>query len=137
MLFQDVLIGYTYNLSQFNQQYYTLAESILCSIIIILSVNLFLIIGSLYCSFTAKKQKILAFCFLFLVIYALYESIYHYLNDNLDYQRNFLGNIISVRNIVISSGVDLSIWLLYQIYIMLKYPNTMFLTSKLTINWVN
>ena len=61
----------------------------------------------------------------------------HYLNDSLDYQRNILGNNISLRNVIISSAMDLAVWLTCNVYLAVKYPNEMFLTSKIMINWID
>ena len=101
-----------------------------------LYVNIAIMTISLYHGASTIVRTIDAVAVILFIFYLLYQAGVHYFDDNLDFQRNFLGNKLSVRNIIISSAIDLTVWLSYNAYIIIKYPNTIFLTSKMQINWI-
>ena len=129
-------LRYRYNLGQFNNEYYSTQVGIIYCVILILYTSIVIIIVALYHGFSPKIQKFVTIVTLIIVLYVVYQSLLHYFDSSLDYQRYFLGNMFSVRSIVISSGCDVALWLMYQMYQIIKYPNTMLLTSKIEINWV-
>ena len=128
-------IRYKLKIIQFDP-YYSMAYSIARTLVIVLYMNISIIIVSLYHGFSNLAKKVEVICTLIVVAYSLYQAGLYYFNENWDYQKNFLGHKISLRSIIISSAVDLAAWLLYQSYNMIRYPDKMFLTSRVTINWI-
>ena len=70
------------------------------------------------------------------IIIVLYYVIYiHYMNDQLDWVFVFFGRNVSLRAIVISSGMDLCLWTARQVYHVCLHDNQIQLLSKVEIEW--
>ena len=129
-------LRYEFGLNQFDSKYFNLTQSILYSIFVILYVNIAIVVISLYQGFSRISQICIAIGAALFVGFILLRTITHYFGDSLDFEINFFGNNSSVRSIIISSGFDLVVWIIYQIYHIVKYPTTIFLISKIEINWI-
>ena len=85
----------------------------------------------------SKNLKLfVAFGFIIINIYFLF---YYYLKDSLDYtwgDRVTNGINISARDQIMSKSFDCGLWLSLQFYQMWYYPDKMYLTSKIHIEWV-
>ena len=127
-------LRYRFNTNQFSQGY-TLTESIIYSIIVILYANILIVTLSLYQGFLRYSQNCVLVIAIFFICGILYRIIYHYFHNSIDYTRNVFENQVSIRSIIISAGVDMAVWITYQVYLLIRYPDILFLPN-IRINWI-
>ena len=127
-------LKYRENYDQFSD-HWLLTESIIYCAGILFSVILVIMSISLYQGYSNIQQKFGVFGIIAFISIIIYLSLFYYIKD-WDYERKIFCNSISVRSIIISSGIDLAIWMSHQVYQIIKYPNVLQVTSKITINWM-
>lgn len=93
------------------------------------------LIASLGNGFIQVNNKWRLFGLFCIIGWNLRRAIYHFLNSKLDYQVAFLNQQFSLRSLIVVKCFDLSLWFGVQFYQMLKYPNQMFVRSKIRLEW--
>ena len=127
-------LRYKFKRSQFDNRRYGFGESmtiVIVSVIYYTLATLFISLHQGYNIVKYAKWLMIATSIIILVAFV----IYHYIDQDYDWQTSILGQNISMRNVIISQGFDLALWFSYQLYHACKDPMRINLVSKVVIKW--
>ena len=132
------LLRYYQQSEQFNPKYYSLIESILTSILIIMCQIILTIYVSLHQGFyeNITPKWIKSLTLILIILTYMYYCFYHFINDDLDNNIYFLGQYFSLRSIIVSKSSDLVVWFSYSFYQIVMQSQELRLVSRIGIKWI-
>ena len=127
-----------FDIMQFNKTKWQIHESIFFGIMITLIGLMVTFVISLHQGFVISTlNQFWKIALTVIVIgYMAFVGVRAYVQDNMEHDAEIIGVKFSVRNMIISKSFDMVLWFSHQFYQLVRRPNTLYLTSKIQINWV-
>ena len=127
-----------FEIDEFNKEKWQMHESIIFSMIITFTGLAITFVISLHQGFVISKinQSWKIGVTALMIGYIGFVGVRAYLQENMEHDAQIAGVKFSVRNMIISKAFDMVLWFSYQLYQLVRRPNTLYLTSKIQINWI-